>query len=197
MDQPRFDLVFSGRTVPGADSAQVRARLAALFKTDEASIERLFSGKRYVLKKGLDEAAARKYQAALDRAGAQCELVQRPPAMTIAPPGVTLVEVEPPATPEFDVSGFTLAEAGADVLDEYPRPAAPALDVSDISLAAPGEDLVEEEIVVAAPPVVPELSVAAIGAVLDEAGPATRSRPIPKTDHLSVAPVGVDLGDSQ
>ncbi|HHH36269.1 MAG TPA: hypothetical protein ENK48_05505 [Gammaproteobacteria bacterium] len=189
MESSRFDLIFDGRILPDADPAQVRARLAALFKTDEASIGKLFSGKRYVLKKGLDEASARKYQAALNRAGAQCELVARQAAMTIAPPGVILVETAPPAAPEFDVSAFSLAEAGADVLDDYASPEPPQLDVDGIALAPVGVDLQEARPAPSPPPQAPDLSVAAVGALMDEGSALARAAEIPETSHLALAPV--------
>ncbi|MCP5431125.1 MAG: hypothetical protein H6962_13650 [Chromatiaceae bacterium] len=39
-----FDIYFLGESLPGADPVAVRRGVAKLFKVQEASIERLFSG---------------------------------------------------------------------------------------------------------------------------------------------------------
>ncbi|NVJ62302.1 MAG: hypothetical protein HWE27_18080 [Gammaproteobacteria bacterium] len=65
-----FDIVFAGRTAPNKSQEEVKAGLAKLFKTNEAQIERLFSGTEVTVKKGLNYAQAMKYQSALKQVGA-------------------------------------------------------------------------------------------------------------------------------
>jgi len=67
-----FGVIFSGKIVEGASADQVKQNVAKLFKVEVANIERLFTGKPVVLKKGLNEETARKYQQALRKAGAIC-----------------------------------------------------------------------------------------------------------------------------
>lgn len=75
MSDNNFQVLMSGKLVEGIDVAQVKANVAALFKVDVAKVEKLFSGQPVVIKKGLDEVTAKKYQAALQRAGAHCQVV--------------------------------------------------------------------------------------------------------------------------
>jgi len=67
-----FEVVFDGKLVEGASVDQVKQNVATLFRVEVAKVERLFSGERVVIKKGIDEAAAKKYQLALLKAGAVC-----------------------------------------------------------------------------------------------------------------------------
>ena len=145
MAESLFDIAFSGQMMPGADPMQVKTNLATLFKTDAARIEALFST-RTVIKKRVDENTARHYQAVLAKAGAQVEMVRIDPAaappaaptvMTMAEPGVWLVEPVMVPVPEFDLSGITLAEVGAN-LAEPSVPEVPQFDLSGLQLAPPG-----------------------------------------------------------
>lgn len=80
-----FEVVFQGQVQPGLDSAQVRARIGQLFQVDERQVGVLFSGRRIVIKGGLDEAAAQRYRQAIERAGAVCEIVRLPEEPAAAP----------------------------------------------------------------------------------------------------------------
>ncbi|MBI2800077.1 MAG: hypothetical protein HYX63_07280 [Gammaproteobacteria bacterium] len=172
MAEPLFDVVFQGRIGAGRDPAEVRANLAQLFKIDAARIEGLFGGHRVVLKKGVDAAAGRNYQAALAKAGAETELApQQPlapepvtaprsvaepsrpppvaPPLTIAAPGVLLVEPVVVRAREFDTANLSLAEVGV-ALVEPPVITPPKFDLSHLNLAPPGTLLTEPALVVPA-----------------------------------------------
>ena len=145
MAESLFDIAFSGQLMPGADPMQVKTNLATLFKTDAARIEALFCA-RTVIKKRVDEHTARQYQAALAKAGAQVEMVRIGPAavppaaptvMTMAEPGVLLVEPVMVPVPEFDFRGITLAEVGANLVEPN-VPESPQFDLSGLQLAPPG-----------------------------------------------------------
>ena len=71
----RFEVVFQGQVQPGAAPDQVRANVGKLFQVSSSQLESLFSGRRIVIKQGLDQVAAEKYRIALERAGAQCSIV--------------------------------------------------------------------------------------------------------------------------
>src|SRR5690606_6912628 len=99
----RYEIAFSGQLVPGAAPDQVKANLARLFQADERRIALLFSGRRMVIKTGLDQAAAEKYRLTLERAGAiaevrdlDAELVEE---IELAPPPGTAPQAAPAATP--------------------------------------------------------------------------------------------------
>ena len=80
MNELRYEVIFSGQIQEGAELAEVKARIARMFKADQATIARLFSGKRIVIKKNLSAEAADKYSIAFTRAGAICELAPMPEA---------------------------------------------------------------------------------------------------------------------
>ena len=69
-----YEIAFAGQVVPGAPLEQVKANLARLFQADEQRIALLFSGRRVVIKSGLDAAGAEKYRMTLERAGARVEV---------------------------------------------------------------------------------------------------------------------------
>ncbi|MAX54593.1 MAG: hypothetical protein CL537_03615 [Alcanivoracaceae bacterium] len=168
MSDARFNVVFSGQLVRGADPATVKANLGRVFKMDAARVEKLFSGQPVVLKKEADQATAMKFRAVLKQAGAECELKPSAPAAApTSPPPVEQAgngaakttasnapavdadqesgELETVGTIRTGGTGFsgafTVADVGADMdnSDHQPPPDAP--DVSHLSMAAAGEDL--------------------------------------------------------
>ena len=74
MSEQLFEIAFSGKLMEGVNPDEVRAKVGKMFNADEAKIAQLFSGKRIVIKKNIDQATAAKYKTALNRAGAQCEV---------------------------------------------------------------------------------------------------------------------------
>ena len=129
MSDQLFEVTFSGQISEGANLDEVKARLGKMFKADDAKLAQLFSGKRIVIKKNIDQATAAKYKTALNRAGAECEvnlpggeassapLAAATPAATSAAPEAAATpsstdyetaydgEVEPP--PQTDPLGIT------------------------------------------------------------------------------------------
>jgi len=168
MSDARFNVVFSGQLVRGADPATVKANLGRVFKMDAARVEKLFSGQSVVLKKEADQATAMKFRAVLKQAGAECEL--KPSAPPAAPTSPTPVKQAGTGPAEAKVSGgtasdadqesgdletvgtirtggtgfsgsFTVADVGADMDNSEHQPPPDAPDVSHLSMAAAGEDL--------------------------------------------------------
>jgi hypothetical protein len=78
MDESLYEVTFSGEIQEGAKLDEVKARIAKLFKADEVTIARLFSGKRIVIKKNLSAEVADKYSIAFTKAGAVCDLTLMP-----------------------------------------------------------------------------------------------------------------------
>jgi len=198
MDDRRFDIVFSGQTVAGAGPAAVQERLAILFKMDRSSVAGLFSGRRYTIKKNLDGQTAGQYKAALEKAGAVCEIVERrdAAAITIAPPGTILAEQQSPHPPTIDISALAMLEVGMDVLDDYPQARTPTLDISALSMAPAGEILVAPSVEEALPPSVGQVSLAEVGAWLCEDTAILPAPAVAAGDHFTLAPAGADLGDA-
>jgi len=86
MSDELFEVAFSGQIKAGADLQQVKAKVGAMFKADETKLAHLFSGKRMVIKKNIDQVMANKYKAALDNAGAVCEIKSLSEVVESKPP---------------------------------------------------------------------------------------------------------------
>jgi uncharacterized protein YdgA (DUF945 family) len=74
MNESLYEVAFSGQIQEGAELDAVKASIAKMFKADEATMAKLFSGRRVVIRKGMSAEAADKYSMAFTRAGAICEL---------------------------------------------------------------------------------------------------------------------------
>ena len=160
----RYEIAFSGELAPGATLEQVEANLARLFQADAQRIALLFSGRRIVIKQGLDHESVEKYRQAMARAGAIAEVrpmpveveeieLAPPPAEAPAPvrqPGARPAPLEVTPRDEYmaafvdvEAPDFGLAPTGADLQDSRPAIQAPALDLSQFSLAPVGSDMSE------------------------------------------------------
>ncbi|WP_236207063.1 hypothetical protein [Pseudomonas tohonis] len=174
----RYEIAFSGQLVPGARLELVQANMAKLFQADAQRIAMLFSGRRIVIKNNLDEAAAEKYRATLERAGAVVDVVsmdveieevelapppaQEPVASPVAQPAggsapVGRLKVAPrdeymAAFSEVDAPDFGIAPVGADLQDAKAEAQAPKVDLSQFSLAPVGSDMGQAKAAPAAPP---------------------------------------------
>lgn len=170
MSEARFNVVFAGETVAGADPARVRENLAAAFRMDVSKVEALFSGKRVVVKKGADQATAMKFRAVMKQAGALCDL-ERVGEETPAP--VKGGSLETVGTIRMGGTGFSgpfeVAPTGAELADKYEGPPPIVPDVSHFSVAPPGSDMGQKK---------------------DEKPPVT-----PDISHLSIAPPGSKLSE--
>ena len=177
-----FEVVFHGQVRPGVDVAQARARIGQLFQVGDQQLEVLFSGRRIVIKQGLDEAAAEKYRQAIERAGALCEVqpvgaVQAAPVASPVTPEPVSAVAQPVPVPEraavssagpvprdeymaafvdVEAPNLPLAELGADMQDSYPDYAPLDINLSAFTLAPVGSDL--EQLSGQAPPAAPDTS---------------------------------------
>jgi len=71
-----YNIVFEGKTVPGKEIDLVKKALMNILKADDQSIDRLFSGKRVLIRKNVEAATAKKFQKAFEDIGAVCNLEQ-------------------------------------------------------------------------------------------------------------------------
>ena len=71
-----YNIVFEGKTVPGKEIDSVKKALMNILKADDQSIDRLFSGKRVLIRKNVEAATAKKFQKAFEDIGAVCNLEQ-------------------------------------------------------------------------------------------------------------------------
>jgi hypothetical protein len=71
----KFNISFSGETLPDHDRETVKKRFAKAFKlTDRKRLEAIFSGQPVVLKKGLSKDEAARYYGTLRKIGAVCHI---------------------------------------------------------------------------------------------------------------------------
>ena len=168
MSQDTFEVVFSGKLVEGAAAEQVKANVAALFKVEVAKVERLFSGAQVAIKKGVDEATAKKYQLALHKAGAITQVVNRaaaptpsaprpaaPAAAAVAPrvedpvdsaaaSGLQKSVVKAPPPGLGELAGANIDAPGT-TLVEHQEVAPPQIDTSALHMDQVGVELVEHQ----------------------------------------------------
>jgi hypothetical protein len=70
-----YRIVFHGKVRDGHEAESVREQLGKLFRIEDSErLDKLFNGSPVTIKKSLDEAGARKYLAALEKAGAEVEV---------------------------------------------------------------------------------------------------------------------------
>jgi hypothetical protein len=213
-----YDIYFAGKIVEGFDEASVRENVARLFKADEKTLARLFSGTPQLVKRGVDKPTALKYKTALNRAGAVPVIraavgTQPTPAPASETPPSAAVAEKTVTEPAPDASGRTgtLAERLAALTGESApaaaaaaSPAAPATtDASgqaqpadtdaNLSLAPVGSDVLKAD----ERPVVEELQIDTSAIELAEAeddtplaAPAEPPPPAPDTSHLAMGEVG-------
>jgi hypothetical protein len=197
-----FNIYFAGETLAGHDPGEVRRKLAALFKADAATVDKLFSGETRLLRRNCSREQALKYQAAMERAGARPRITRSSdrgaePALSLAPAGSDVLRPEERASvapAEVDTSALSLAPPGEALAPAAgPAPAPP--DTSHLSTAPVGEEL--PGLPRAAPPPAPDtssLSLAEPGAGL--APPAHAAAAVEAPD-LSIAAAGADLLDAE
>lgn len=78
MSDNRFKIVFDGTLLPGVDINTAKLNLAALYKSEVAAIERLFSGQPVALKRDLSQIDAQAYLQALKNAGIDARIEPEP-----------------------------------------------------------------------------------------------------------------------
>jgi len=71
-----YNIVFEGKTVPGKEINLVKKALMNILKADDQSIDRLFSGKRVLIRKNVEAGTAKKFLKAFEDVGAVCNLEQ-------------------------------------------------------------------------------------------------------------------------
>src|SRR5579885_3366859 len=105
----QFRIIFSGNVLPGFDAADVKRAAETKLKANAEQVERLFSGKRAVLKKNLEEDKAQHYVAVMRRIG--MEVAEEEEADELAP-----IEL-PSAGQAFAVAPPVAATAAAETYD--------------------------------------------------------------------------------
>ena len=195
MAKGSYQVIFSGKIIEHADLDMVKANVARTFSIPPEKLEKLFSGRRLVLKKDLDHATAERYRLTLERAGALCELedtaskpaaapsvqastpvkegvaptsqVDNATGMSMAEVGITLVEPESVPDANIDTSDMNMAEVGITLVEPVFAPDA-NIDTGDMDMAEAGITLVEPESVPDANIDTGDMDMAEAGSILAE-----------------------------
>jgi hypothetical protein len=185
MPEEHFDIVFHGKLLEGQDPVVAREQVGRLFKATGAQLERLFSGKSVVVKRGVDVETAGRYRLAFRQAGALVEVRLSDPTGTddvsVRQPPLSVPSLLPPHT-------GTLADCAPQVIP------APLPDISHLSLANPGAEL---DAVEPAPPApIPIGSLALVPGQswsLEDCQPLPRPHVLPDIDYMTLDNPGATL----
>lgn len=171
----QFDVVLTNRFVPGKTEDEVKSALSELFKVPVAKIERMLAANQFIIKRNVDHATAMKYQGRLRQVGVLSLI--KPTDMPLPEPKTQMKTraTEPTSGQKSETSTvarepeaqLTTALGIGDALPPKPQP--PVIHIPDFQLDPPGTELLKG----VSKPVPP---------------------PPPKTDHLSLAPIGERLG---
>ena len=74
MSDNSYELVFYGTLAEGFSESETKKHVAQLFKTSVDQVERMFTGKRVVIRNKLDSETALKYIQAMKKRGAECQI---------------------------------------------------------------------------------------------------------------------------
>ncbi|MCB1680261.1 MAG: hypothetical protein KDI16_16390 [Halioglobus sp.] len=213
-----YNVYFAGRLLPGQEIAGVRARLGRLFNADQATLDKLFSGRTQLLKRNCDKATAARYKRAMEKAGAlpvikactphepahaaprPASAAEKIAALAAAPDKTAyrssheVREPQPLAGSERD--GLYVAPVGSDVLRPHERTTPPSaeIDTSALVLDESAQRLSDEP---PPPPPAPDTSHLALGAAGEDIpgiGP-TRAPLSPDLSGLDLSPPGTDFSD--
>jgi hypothetical protein len=196
-----YDIFFAAQLVDGFDEADVRDNLAKLFKANDATLEKLFSGKPQLIKRGIDKAGALKYKAALQNAGAIALVRAQPGAAPAAEPtpapAPSYDDDDLPSSSDIKPTAAVAPQDGQSMADRIAslaaEPSASAFGEA-MTLAPAGSDVLRDEerhtieeldIDTSAIQLAPETS--------EPTAPAAPAPPPPDTDHLSMGEVGEDI----
>lgn len=208
MSEARFNVVFAGEMVAGADPAKVRENLAAAFKMDVSKVEALFSGKRVVVKKDADQATAMKFRAVMKQAGALCDLerigeeaavpaaVADAPAPAPAPAPAQAAPAEPVARASFAPAAESPAPVKGGSLETVGTIRMGGTGFSGPFEVAPtGAELADKH--EGPPPIVPDVSHFSVAPPGSDMGQKKDEKPpvVPDISHLSIAPPGSKLSE--
>jgi len=135
----RYNVIYRGKILPEFDYNTAKSKLISTFALSEEKAEKILKSSRVILKKGTDEATARKIGTALKRSGLDIVLAKSEPAPLTEKAGpVQDSERREPDLPKpqepaafvlqgavfgvyFEILGSTLEGKGLPAIDDPPR----------------------------------------------------------------------------
>jgi len=193
MMETLYDVCFAGQLLEGQELQVVRQNLGKLFNADPGTLDKLFSGKTQLVKRGCDKATAVKYKQAMEKAGA------RP---VIRANSISQPESTGPATGEAGATAagpeaeFDLAPEGSDVLrpEERSAPVSNEVDTAFLELAAVGTTMGESQEAAGQAPETSHLSMGEVGEDIPNLED-TRKPVNPDINNIALSPEGTDFSD--
>lgn len=214
MSEQHFDVVFYGILQPGKDKELVMKNMATLFKTEVDKLAPYFAGGRKAIKRKVDSATGEKYLHALENVGLVVKLEpSEPETNSSAKPSSAVHASDQQSTEnaktnrtqnsttdsqqaEIDTDGISVAQVGADIL-ENPAPvvAQEIDDISNLSMAETGVDIIENPEPVQPQPIddISRLSMADVGCDVLENPVEVVAQKIDDISAISMAEVGADM----
>ena len=89
MLEKRYDISYGGKIAEGHAIEEVQRNLASIFKANPGNIEKLFSGKKSVVKRNVTYDMAMRYKMAFETAGAVCRVEESKAERVVPAPGET------------------------------------------------------------------------------------------------------------
>ncbi len=192
----QYDIIISGKLLDNVSSDQAVERLAALFKMPAEQAAKLVDGKPHRIKKGVDEAIARKFKAALTQSGLHT-IVKASVATGAEPATIQSAAANAPNPLKDAAASSPIELAPAAATSQKPAETQagepPAPDTSHIDLAPPGTPVLKDEERTQVQP--PELDLS--GITLDEMEPWSGSEQAAfeaiEPPDFGLAPPGADI----
>jgi hypothetical protein len=145
MSDERFDLSYKGLIAPGADPADTRRRLCAVFKLTDQGAERLFTGRPVIVKRDVDADTAARFERVFAQAGATLTItpVAGPGLPKSEHPAANTQAAEPVQVWTIGAAQLALVPPGGD-LEEPPAGGGRDLDLSYLSLVTGADWTLED-----------------------------------------------------
>jgi len=116
MNDIKYRVIFKGEIADGETIDEVKKKLAAIFKTDAAKIDKMFTGGPKVVKKDAPLETCEKAKQAFEKAGAICTIEPMEVPGTVEPEDTTqeTPEIKPPPLPVRDKDEMETGSPDAD-----------------------------------------------------------------------------------
>lgn len=198
MSEVLFDVVFKGKFVNTIEKPKAVEHFSNLFKLPIEKAQKFFDGKPRTLKKSMPMDKASQFRAALKKAGLRVSLSKiqddtpQNIELTLAEPGVvlvnkpfiqpkvfdvkqfsldevgvTMVKYQPVEKKHFDLDNFQVDEVGS-TMAEKPEVPEPELDISSITMDEVGSIFAEKENIQAPEFNFDDLNIEEVGATIVE-----------------------------
>jgi hypothetical protein len=199
-----YDIFFAAQLIDDFDEAVVRKNITQLFKANEATLEKLFSGKPQLIKRGIDKAGAVKYKAAMQKAGAVARIRKHAqagdPTPAPAPKPAPRMPEEEALPSSSDIAAAASTPASVDKKSAADRIAALANQPAavtfgeEMTLAPPGSDVLREGEREQHEELDVDTSAIHMASSFDEVETTgVKVPPAPDTSHLSMGEVGEEI----